>query len=90
VVTKIPEISFDRSVVELNGSLTIQSREFFRVIMDRALIIGTGSPEGVVEALQGASYMDDAGTAGAIHYLKRDNDDGIGPIPDKSKGWILV
>ena len=90
MVTKITEISFDRAIVGVDGSLTIQSREFFRTVMDRALIIGTGSPEGVIEALQGASYMDDAGTAGAIHYLKRDNDDGVLPTPNKKIGWILV
>ena len=87
MVTKITEISLERPIVELDGSLTIQSRAFFRVIMDRALIIGSGPPEGVIEALQGADYMDDTGTTGAIRYIKRDNDDGLG---DKSKGWILV
>jgi hypothetical protein len=31
--------------------------------------------------------MDDAGTTGAILYIKRDNADGAG---DDSNGWILV
>ena len=50
------------------------------------LIVGTGSPEGAVEAFVGREYMDDAGTAGSIKYIKRDAD----VAGDKSKGWILV
>lgn len=86
MVDRITEISFDRPIVEDDGSLTVQSRTFFKTIITQALIIGTGSPEGVVEAEQGASYMDDAGAAGSIKYIKRD--DNIGA--DKSQGWILV
>ena len=51
-----------------------------------ALITGTGSPEGAVSALQGSQYMDEAGTTGAIKYIKRDSDVG----GDTSQGWILV
>ena len=87
MVDRIGLLSTDRPIVEVDGSLTSQSRTFFRVLWSQSLIIGTGSPEGVVEAEQGASYMDDAGTAGNIKYIKRDNDDGAG---DKSIGWILV
>lgn len=82
---RISELSFDRPIIDDDGSLTVQSRVFFRTVTDRALIIGTGSPEGVVIAFQGADYMDDTGVAGAIRYTKRDND----ILGDKSKGWIL-
>ena len=82
----IPELSFDRPLVGDNGEPSVESRLFFRAVMDRALIIGTGSPEGVVPAFQGASYMDDAGTAGSISYLKRDAD----IAGDQKLGWILV
>ena len=83
---RIGEISKDRPIVESDGSLTLQSRTFFKAIEVQALIIGTGSPETVVEAEQGSSYMDDAGTAGSILYIKRDDNIGGG----KSQGWILV
>jgi hypothetical protein len=86
MVDRITEISFDRPVVEDDGSLTLQSRTFFKTIINQALIIGAGSPEGAVEAEQGASYMDVTGVAGNIKYIKRD--DNIGA--DKSLGWILV
>jgi len=50
------------------------------------LIVGTGSPEGAVSATQGRQYMDDAGTAGAILYIKRD----ASIAGDDAQGWILV
>jgi len=87
VADKIPLLSTDRPIVEEDGSLTPQSRLFFGAIFRQALIIGTGSPEGVVIASIGASYMDKAGTTGSISYIKRNADDGAG---DTSKGWILV
>ena len=51
-----------------------------------APIVGTGSPEGVVEAIETQLFMDNTGTAGNILYIKRDNDIG----GDKTQGWILV
>jgi len=87
VVTRISILSTDRPIVESDGTLTTQSRTFFREIFTQALIIGEGSPEGVVEAEIGATYQDSLGTAGAIRYAKRDADDGAG---DKSIGWVLI
>ena len=69
------------------GVMTQVMRVFTTQVTESGLLIGTGSPEGVVKANQGREYMDDAGTAGAIKYIKRDPDDGSG---DTSKGWILV
>ena len=63
-----------------------QFRIFLLQVQERTLLIGTGSPEGVVEAEQGQEYMDDAGVAGAIKYIKRDANVG----GDKSLGWILI
>lgn len=83
---RITELSFDRPIVESDGSLTLQSRTFFKTVTNQALIIGSGSPEGVVVAEIGATYQDSSGTAGAIRYAKRD--DNIGG--DKSQGWILI
>lgn len=73
-------------VVNKDGRAARQLEDFFIEVANTALIIGTGSPEGVVEAIQGREYMDDNGTAGAIKYIKRDAD----VLGDRSKGWILV
>lgn len=87
MVDRISSLSTDRPIVEPDGSLTVQSRTFFRELAVQATIISTGSPEGVIEAEIGATYMDGAGTAGNILYIKRDADDGAG---DKTIGWVLV
>ena len=84
MAVKITELSDNRPIVEEDGTLTIQSREFFRTITDRSLIIGTGSPEGVVSAVQGADYMNEAGASGAIRWSKRDAD----ILGDDKLGWI--
>ena len=84
MAARITDISFTRAIVEADGTLTTQSREFFRTITDRALIIGTGSPEGVVPAVQGADYMDEAGVTGSIRWSKRD----ANVLGDDKLGWI--
>tara|TARA_R110002096_G_scaffold322008_5_gene516138 strand:- start:1213 stop:1473 length:261 start_codon:yes stop_codon:yes gene_type:complete len=61
-------------------------REWTAAITDevnkRSLIVGTGSPEGVVTAEIGQEYMDDAGTASAIKYIKKTG--------TSNTGWILI
>jgi hypothetical protein len=74
-------------IVGLKGLMTQVFYSWCQLINEEQIIIGTGTPEGVVEAKQGRRYMDDAGTAGAILYIKRDVDDGAG---DRTKGWILT
>lgn len=60
--------------------------QFFSRLADLDIEIGTGDPEGVVEANQSKLYMDSAGTVGAILYIKRDADIS----GDSTKGWVLV
>jgi len=86
VVDRVSEPSANRPYVDENGILTSQSRTFLRSIWVQALIIGTGSPDGVVTAEEGSTYQDSAGTAGAIRYAKMV--DNIGG--DKSMGWVLI
>ena len=71
---RITILSTDRPIVESDGSLTVQSRTFFRSIYIQALIIGEGNPEGAVEAEEGSTYQDSLGATGSIRYAKRDND----------------
>lgn len=76
-----------RPLVNDDGSPSAQMNTWLRVVTGQSMIIGTGNPEGVVEAIQTAVYMDEAGITEAVLYIKRDADDGLG---DKTKGWILV
>lgn len=75
-----------RPIVDDRGYMTQEAREWFQSITRLDLIIGTGSPEGVVSASIGREYMDDTGVAGAIKYIKRDSDIG----GDDRFGWILI
>lgn len=50
------------------------------------LIKGNGAPEGEVEAVEGREYMDRDGVAGAIKYIKRDDD----IAGDTTMGWVLI
>lgn len=84
--TRISIPSTDRPFLEEDLTLTVQSRTFLRSVYVQALILGDGSPEGVIEAEMGATYQDNLGTTGAIRYAKRD--DNI--LGDKTKGWILI
>ena len=86
MVTRVTWTAQSRPIVD-ESVMTNEFRRLVQTLVDQSTIIGTGSPEGVVDAIQGQRYMDDTGTAGAITYIKRDNDDGAG---DAKKGWILT
>jgi hypothetical protein len=75
-----------RAIVKKDGLMQEVFRIFVLAVAKLSLLQGSGSPEGVVEAEVGREYMDTAGTASAIKYIKRD--DNIGG--DKTKGWILI
>lgn len=61
-------------------------RTFMQDVYRFSLIIGDGSPEGVVEAVQGREYLNENGSAGSIKYIKQFSDIG----GDRSKGWIAI
>lgn len=73
-------------IVDDTGKMT----QVFRTwTLDASLsipVVGTGSPEGLVQARQYQLYIDSTGAAGAIEYRKMLPDIG----GDRSKGWILV
>ena len=75
-----------RTPLREDGSLEPAFQLFTQELANRALIIGSGVPEGVTEASQGALYMNDLGTAGAILYVKKSADIN----GDRKEGWVLV
>lgn len=83
----ITNLNASAPIVQPTGLPADQFRIWLLQVQNLGLYIGTGSPEGSVEAEQGTLYMDDTGTAGNIVYIKRDAQDATG---DKSKGWILI
>jgi hypothetical protein len=84
---RIAQPSSSRPLVKEDGSPSTQFNTWLKVITEQSVIIGNGSPEGVVTATQASCYMDESGVTGAILYIKRDADDGLG---DTSRGWVLV
>ena len=80
----------NRPIVVDDSSMHDLFRDWTRFITDevnkRSLLFGTGSPEGVVEAVKGREYMDESGTASNIKYIKK-TDDVAG---DRKNGWILI
>ena len=86
MVTRVVQPNSDRPMIKEGGSPSVQMNTWLKIISDRSLIVGTGTPEGVIEAGQGAEYMDDSGATGAIKYIKRDAD----IAGDKTLGWVLI
>jgi len=83
VTITIPEYT---SEIVLDNKQTQQLNDFFLLLSELDIATGSGSPEGVLRAGVGKEYMDTAGTAGSIKYIKRDADIG----DDTTLGWILV
>lgn len=86
MVTRVLQPATDRPLVESDGAQSKQTQTWTKAITDQSLIIGEDSPEGVVEAPQGARYMNTLGGTGSLIYYKRDADIG----GDRALGWILA
>lgn len=85
-IERIIQPTTTRPIVDENGLQSQEMRSWTQIITNLALIIGDGSPEGVVPADIGQTYQDRLGTAGLIRYAKRDAD----IAGDITKGWILI
>ena len=82
----INQLNASQPIVDESGVMTQPMRTFAQQNTDASLLIGTGSPEGAVNANQGRTYMNDAGTTGNILYIKQLSHIG----GDQSQGWVLV
>lgn len=73
-------------IVNNDGTMSDAFRLFTQKVSLNVALIGSGSPEGVIEARQYQVYIDSAGTTGSLLYIKRDPDIS----GDRSKGWVAV
>lgn len=73
-------------IVNSSGNIEPSFRSFTQILALRALIIGTGNPEGTIEAAQGAIFMNEDASAGDVLFIKRLGDVG----GDKTQGWRAV
>ena len=86
MTNRVVPLNPSSSLMRQDGSLEPAFQLFSQSLANRALIIGEGAPESVIEASQGALYMNESGTAGAILYVKKSAD----VAGNKTEGWILV
>ncbi len=80
------KLNVGQPIVEANGTMSQAFRQYTQEASLSIPIVGTGSPEGVIEAVQYSLYLDSAGGAGAIQYRKM--------LPsiagDRKQGWVIV
>ena len=73
-------------IVEPDSTMSQPFRTWALTISDLQPFVGTGSPEGNLEAPQFSLYLDSTGTTGTIEYRKM--------IPsiagDRKQGWVLL
>jgi len=82
----IAPIDADTPIVTSNGVMSDVFQRWMNQVTRNDLLIGTGSPEGVIEAQIGREYMDDTGLAGAVKFIKQLPD----IAGDRTKGWVAV
>ncbi len=73
-------------ITDSDGVMTDVFQIWVTRVTNLDLIIGTGSPEGVITAEVGREYLDDAGLAGAVKFIKQKAD----IAGDRSKGWVAI
>ena len=81
-----PRLNVGQPIVQDDGTMSQAFRQFTQDASLSIPIVGTGSPEGVIEAAQYSLYLDSSGGASAIQYRKMQPQIG----GDRTKGWILV
>jgi len=80
------KLNVGQPIIEDNGTMSQAFRQFTQEASLSIPIVGTGTPEGVIEAVQYSLYLNGSGSAGAIQYRKMLPSIG----GDRTKGWILV
>ncbi len=75
----------DDEIVTEDKQPTFLFSQFMLDVEKLSPIVGSGSPEGSVEASQWQTYIDEDALTGAIKYIKKHQSIG----GDATKGWIL-
>ena len=67
-----------------NGIPNLEMTNWMESVSDLVPRVDSGSPEGVLEARQGALYIDQDGSSGSRFYFKLLAEIG----GDRTKGWV--
>ncbi len=83
----IAQLPINATLVDEEGRVSRgRAQEMMRQLVQLSIMTGSGSPEGVVDAKITTLYMNTAGTAGSILYIKK-----LADISgDRTQGWILI
>lgn len=81
-----PLLNASQPIVDSSGKMSQAFRSFTLEASLSIPIVGTGSPDGVVEARQFQLYIDSNGLTGAIEYRKMVSEVG----GNRKLGWKLV
>jgi hypothetical protein len=82
----MPQLNAALPIVSPNGTMQPAFRDQMNRVNNALPIIGEGSPEGVVEALQYSMYFDSLGVSGSIVYVKMQPE----IAGDRSAGWVAI
>lgn len=82
----ITQLIKSQPLVDDKGVMTDRVYEWARGVTQLQILLGTGTPENVIEAPAATLYMDTAAAAGDILYIKRlSNVSG-----NRKQGWRAV
>lgn len=73
-------------IIDEAGKMVQEFRTWTQSITRESTIVGSGSPEGVIEASLHREYIDSTGSTGTIKYIKMLSSIG----GDTKKGWTLI
>jgi hypothetical protein len=82
----ISQLIRSQPVTDDDNEMSQRFYTWTQAITNLQILTGSGSPENVVVATETTLYMNTAGTAGNILYIKKLSDIS----GDRSRGWILV
>ena len=78
--------SANNQIIDASGKMTQAFRAWTQSVTRESTIVGSGSPEGAIEASLYREYVDSTGSTGSIKYIKMLSNIG----GDTSKGWVLI
>lgn len=80
-----PSLLVAQPIIRADGTMSDAFRTHMQLVSRAVKIVGTGSPEGVLEAPQYSEYIDETVPAVPVRYLKMLTDIG----GDGKQGWAV-
>jgi len=82
----IPNPDAELPIINNEGLMTDIFQSWVVRMTNLDLMVGTGSPEGIIVSEVGREYLDTNGSAGSVKFIKQKAD----IAGDRSKGWVAV